>query len=412
MFDYDVVIIGAGPAGAVSAAKLNSDGFSVLIIEKMNFPRFVIGESLLPICMEYLEDTDLLQTIKNQNFQTKTGACFFNNGEICEFDFSYKFTDGWDYTYQVKRSDFDYALIEEVQRKGVEVSFNSSVIDVSCSKKKQTISYVNCNNKQIDVSCKFIIDASGYGRVLPRLFNLEKPVKSEKRGAIFSHISDYNKSKKDSNNIFIHAFNNNSAWVWSIPFSDNSASVGIVSNTDYIEKCAENNGELFKELIKSSPMLKERFIDSKFLFKEKTIYNYAASSSKLYGEGFVLCGNATEFLDPVFSSGVALAMASGHLAAKLIKKELNMGNVNWEIEYSEKMNAGINVFRSYVNAWYSGDLQKIFFSKEIKEEYKKQICSVLAGYVWDETNPFVKKHKKIIQTLSNVIEINERSINI
>ena len=107
-----------------------------------------------------------------------------------------------------------------------------------------------------------------------------------------------------------------------------------------------------------------------------------------------MCGNATEFLDPIFSSGVTLAMVSGKKAAELVLNHLNGIDVNWEDEYSKVLNHGIDVFRSYVNAWYSGELHDIFFTENILPEFKDQICSVLAGYVWDTTNAFVKKHKK------------------
>ena len=151
--------------------------------------------------------------------------------------------------------------------------------------------------------------------------------------------------------------------------------------------------------------MKERFSNSSLLFEPKKIINYATSVSKIYGDGYVLCGNATEFLDPIFSSGVTLAMASGYDSAALVAKQLKGETVDWEQDYAVKMNAGIDVFRSYVNAWYSGDLHTIIFASNIQKDYKKQICSVLAGYVWDKSNPFVKKHKTLLKTLAKVISI-------
>lgn len=407
MKKFDVIVIGAGPAGAISAAKLKKEGFTVLVLEKMEFPRFVIGESLLPKCMNYLEELDLLPAIEAQNYQVKTGATFFHNDSLCEFKFSEKFTDGWDYTFQVKRADFDNILIKAVESKGVEVEFRATVVGVEASKDRQTVEYTNSEGTTIKAESRFLIDSSGYGRVLPRLFNLEKPVTSKNRGAIFSHITDTKKSFKASTNIFIHAFNDNTAWVWSIPFADNTCSVGVVGDAEFIEDCAENDGAKFKDIITDFPFMKERFAGEDLLFEPKKIISYSASVSKLYGDGFVLCGNATEFLDPVFSSGVTLAMASGYLGAELAIKELNGETVDWEIEYADTMNAGIDVFRTYVNAWYSSELHQIFFAPTIKEEFKKQICSVLAGYVWDTTNPFVKKHKTLISTLAKVIAITK-----
>jgi flavin-dependent dehydrogenase len=409
--DFDVIVIGAGPAGSIASARLHKEGFSVFVLEKLEFPRFVIGESLLPHCMDHLDELDLLDCVVAKNFQLKTGVTFDHDDERCQFLFSNKFSDGWDYTYQVKRADFDHALIEEVERKGVKVEFNAEVTAVETSSEIQHITYLNKSGETKKVSARYIIDASGYGRVLPRLFDLDKPAPSSPRGAVFSHVKDENRTDKAAENIFVHDFNNNTAWIWAIPFSDKTASVGVVGDVDLVNEFAEGNGEKFQEFIRNFPGITSRFINTDFLFEPRAILNYSVSIKKFYGDGFILCGNSTEFLDPVFSSGVTLAMSSGHQAAKLVCQHLKGNQVDWEKDYVEHMNFGINVFRTYVNSWYNGDLQTIFFTKQDNTEIKKQICSVLAGYVWDTTNPFVKKHATMVNTLAKVIRINENQSN-
>ena len=114
-----------------------------------------------------------------------------------------------------------------------------------------------------------------------------------------------------------------------------------------------------------------------------------------------------EFLDPVFSSGVTFATESGLLSAKLIAKELTGETVDWETEYSDYIKEGVGVFATYVKEWYTGNLQKIFFHRPENPEIKKQICAVLAGYVWDKTNPFVKNHNRLVKTVARVIEMEE-----
>ena len=145
------------------------------------------------------------------------------------------------------------------------------------------------------------------------------------------------------------------------------------------------------------------------MFEPRTIEGFAISTKQLFGEGYVLCGNATEFLDPVFSSGVTFAMESGNKAAKLIGKFLNDKEVNWQTEYTDYMMQGINTFRSYVSGWYDGTLHEILFAKNINPEMKKQICSVLAGYVWDLDNPFVKKHDRLLKALAEIIRFDKTS---
>ncbi len=405
---YDVVVIGAGPAGSVATAKLLKEGKSVLVLEKMTFPRFVIGESLLPHIMDYLDDLDLLPVLEAQNFQIKNGVCFHHEDSDCPFFFVDQFKkDSWSYTWQVKRADFDNVLIREVERRGAVVIHEASVVAVENSAEIQTIHFEHPELGSQTVTAKFLMDASGYGRVLPRLKDLEIPVNTPPRGAIFTHIKDVNRTENAGKNIFVHIFRNNSAWIWSIPFSDGTTSVGIVSDVEFIEECAANDNQEFLKLLAEFPGLEGRFANPDIQFEPRTVMNYAVSVKQLYGEGYVLAGNATEFLDPTFSSGVMFAIASGYKSAALAAKHLDGELVNWEQDYSDHMKQGINVFRSYVNAWYDGRLPTIFFSKNRNKEFMEQICSVLAGYVWDQTNPFVKKHATILSTLSYIIEMNE-----
>ena len=122
----------------------------------------------------------------------------------------------------------------------------------------------------------------------------------------------------------------------------------------------------------------------------------------------MLTGNSAEFLDPVFSSGVTFATESALMAAKLIVKDLKGEMVNWEVEYSDYIKKGVNVFATYVKEWYNGNLQKLFFHRPENPEIKKQICSVLAGYVWDDTNPFVKNHHRLIKTVAHIIDMEKQ----
>lgn len=408
---YDVIVIGAGPSGSIAAAKLLKEGKSVLVLEKMVFPRFVIGESLLPHVMDYLDDLDLLPVLEAQNFQIKNGVCFHHEDSDCPFFFVNQFKkDSWDYTWQVKRADFDNVLIKEVEKRGADVIFEATVTAVETNTTKQTVYFEHPELGNKVVTSDFLLDASGYGRVLPRLKNLEIPVETPPRGAIFTHIKDVNRTENAGRNIFVHIFRNNTAWIWSIPFSDGTTSVGIVSDVDFIEECAEDNNKEFLRLLAEFPGLEGRFANPDIQFEPKTVMNYAVSVKQLYGEGYVLAGNATEFLDPTFSSGVMFAISSGYKAAALVAKQLNGEQVDWENDYSNHMKQGINVFRTYVHAWYDGRLSTIFFSKERNKEFMEQICSVLAGYVWDETNPFVKKHATIVTTLAQIIKMNEGTL--
>jgi flavin-dependent dehydrogenase len=158
-------------------------------------------------------------------------------------------------------------------------------------------------------------------------------------------------------------------------------------------------------LISTQPYLAERLKDVEFLFEPRILQSWSSTTEQFYGEGFVLTGNVTEFLDPVFSSGVTLATVSSQLAANLVIRQLGGEAVDWNKEYTEQLLQGVDTFRSYVMAWYEGTLDTIFFAKKQNHEVKKKICSVLAGYVWDKTNPFVDEHETILKRLARTIEL-------
>jgi flavin-dependent dehydrogenase len=143
------------------------------------------------------------------------------------------------------------------------------------------------------------------------------------------------------------------------------------------------------------------------VFEPRVLQSWSATTDRFYGDGFVLTGNVTEFLDPVFSSGVTLATVSSQLAAHLVIRKLGGEMVDWNKEYTEIMMQGINTFRSYVMAWYEGTLDTIFFADNQVPEIKSMICSVLAGYVWDTNNPYVKDHKTALHKLARIIDTRD-----
>jgi flavin-dependent dehydrogenase len=403
----DVLVIGAGPSGTVAASIVNKAGYKVKIVEKLKFPRFVIGESLLPRCMEALEEAGFLDAVKAKGFQEKFGAKFVKNGVICDYSFADRFTEGWTWTWQVPRAEFDKVLADTVEQMGVPVSYETTVtaIDFNGSDSTTTVEYNNGEKAQIQA--KFIIDGSGYGRVIPRLFKMDKPSNLEPRKALFAHATDDNRLMTDEPNritIIVHEFG---VWIWVIPFSNGITSVGYVGNPEFFKQYTGTNEEQFRALITSQPYLSERFKDAQLIFEPKVLESWSTTTEKFYGDGFVLTGNVTEFLDPVFSSGVTLATVSSQKAAALVIKKLKGEEVDWEEDYTKPMMQGVNTFRSYVMRWYDGTLDTIFFANNQDPLIKSMICSVLAGYVWDLNNPYVKNHTKALTKLSSTIYLRD-----
>ncbi len=408
----DVLIIGAGPSGCVAAAHLINNGISIKVVEKSKFPRFVIGESLLPRCMDHFEETGFMDCLMEQNFEIKSGARFLKDDIVCNFDFAKKHSSGWDYTWQAPRADFDHTLAKEIIKKGVDLSFEHEVTDVKFDDNGNSTTYIkNENGEEYKIKAKFIIDSSGYGRVLPRLLDLDMPSSLNPNSAIFTHVKEPNRPQGVEGTIITFDVVKDEVWLWVIPFSNGNTSIGFVGPTEFIESYKGTNSEKMKEMLKLSDYYYDRLKDLEFVFEPYFIKNYSKAVKQLYGKGYALTGNSAEFLDPVFSSGVTFATESGLKAAKLITKELKGEKVDWEQDYSTYIMKGVDVFRTYVREWYTGNLQKIFFHRPENPIIKEQICSVLAGYVWDETNPFVKNHDRLVKTVAKVIDMENERIN-
>ncbi len=404
--ETDVLVIGAGPAGCVAASIIHQAGFNVRVVERERFPRFVIGESLLPRCMEALEEAKLLDAIKDKNFQVKYGAKFRRGNEVTDFNFSEQFTEGWSWTWQVLRADFDHALASALQKQNIQVDFETTVTDIQFQDSGESVTSVQRKGHEEKINAEFIVDASGSGRVIPRILKLEGSSQLEPRKAVFAHVKEKRRDAYEEPNRIIVVVYEPSAWVWIIPLSNGVTSVGFVGNPDFFQRNGESEAQQFKNLAQGLPYLKERFGDAVLVFEPRKLEAWSSSSERFYGNGYVLTGNVTEFLDPIFSSGVMFATASSQLAGKLLIKKLKGQEVDWEKEYTNVLQKGVDTFRSFVNAWYDGTLEKIFFTHNPDMLIKRQITSVLAGYVWDENNPFVKNPDDALRVL--VRKINSR----
>jgi flavin-dependent dehydrogenase len=404
----DVLVIGAGPSGTVAAAIVNKAGFKVKIVEKLTFPRFVIGESLLPRCMEALTEAGFVDALKEKGFQQKFGAKFVKNGKICDYFFADQFTPGWSWTWQVPRGEFDKTLADTVEKMGVPVCYETTVTAIEFNEKNSLTTIEDKNGNKTQIEARFIIDGSGYGRVIPRLFSLDKPSTQPPRKALFVHTNDVKRSMDDEPNritIIVHA---PGVWVWIIPFSNGITSLGFVGHPEFFKKYGGDNESKLRALIASQPYLSRRFEDVEFMFDTKVLEAWSTTTDKFYGDGFVLTGNVTEFLDPIFSSGVTLATVSSQTAAHLVIRKLNGETIDWEKEYMQPVMQGVNTFRAYVEAWYNGTLDTIFFAENPVQEIKNKICSVLAGYVWDMNNDFVKDAEQSVTKLAKLIETRDK----
>ncbi|MGD1088026.1 MAG: tryptophan 7-halogenase [Verrucomicrobiota bacterium] len=410
--EVDALIIGAGPAGSSAAALLQQQGFRLLVVEKQIFPRFVIGESLLPHCMDLLREAGLLEAVEAQRFIQKCGAVFLRGGETCNFDFSSQFTAGWKYTFQVPRADFDKTLADAVAARGVEILYRHGVTAVNFEPTHASATVEKSDGGKFEVKSKFILDCSGYGRVLPRLLKLEEPSNFPNREALFTHVTgDLRPTGREEGKIWV-CIHPGGAWIWIIPFSNGKTSVGAVASPQFFQGFPGEPEAQLRVILMSDPNAAKRLAKMQFVFPPQRISGYACSVKKLFGERFALVGNATEFLDPIFSSGVTLALASANRAAKVLTRQLRGEPVDWQTEYADHVMQGINTFRAYVSAWYDDKLPQIFFAANRNPDIMRQICSVLAGYVWDQSNPYVSQADRALGLLAKILKSQNQNTNV
>jgi len=402
--DQDVIIIGAGPSGTVAASLLRKRGHSVTIVERQQFPRFSIGESLLPQCMGYLEEAELLPAVQKAKFQLKNGARFEYGERSAGFHFDEKYTEGWGTTFEVQRDRFDKLLADEAEKKAVTINYGEEVKSIRILDDGVEVQSSTESGHDKTYAGRFLLDASGFGRVLPRLLDLEEPSDFPVRQSIFTHIDDRITNQKfDREKILITIHpEHRDVWFWLIPFSNGRSSLGVVAKEGYFAQRDGDDEAVLKQLVQETHGMKRYLADSVFDRPVQKITGYSANVKSLWGKNFALLGNAGEFLDPVFSSGVTIAMKSASLAAAAIDRSFKGKAVDWDTEYAQPLMVGVDTFRTFVEAWYDQRLQDIIFYPSPVDKFKRMICSILAGYAWDETNPFVKESRRRVDLLAEI----------
>lgn len=403
----EVAIIGAGPSGSIAAALLKKLGHQVTILEQSAFPRFSIGESLLPHCMEFIEEAGMAEAVAAEKFQVKNGAAFIRDDKYGSFDFSQKSSSGPSLTHQVQRAIFDQSLANSALEQGVDIQFRQKIESVSIDENGNSTLHISdqSSGDNSTLSAQYLLDASGFGRVLPRLLDLECPSDFPSRRSVFTHIKDNISDashERDKILIAIHP-QYRDVWYWLIPFSNGVCSVGVVGEDWYFDNLGtENLKEILQTAIDQSTNLKRLLSDAEYITDVQSITGYSSNVSSLHGKGFALLGNAGEFLDPVFSSGVTIAMKSASLAAPLVSRQLNGNSVDWQKEYALPLKTGIDTFRAFVKSWYQGSLQDIIFADNQSASIREKICSILAGFAWDSKNPFVQEPERRLKALAEL----------
>jgi flavin-dependent dehydrogenase len=398
--DADVLIIGAGPAGSVAGSMLARKGHRVITLEAGTLPRFQIGESLLPRCNDILAAAGLLDAVVARGYQPKNAALFLDRERRERFCFADVFPGQRTQTFQVPRDDFDQTLSTAARRQGVDVRYNHKVEAIELARDEVSLSVLDLEaERRLQLKARFVLDCSGYGRVLPRLLGLEKRSEIPPRVALFTWVEGDERPPGELEGDIWICIHPRGAWAWIIPFSNGRTSVGLVMpQSDYESVSGCDRDRLFA-LLHEDPNIHVRLRNASPVLKTVKLSGWAAAVTKFHGPGWAVTGNASEFLDPVFSSGVTLALESSSIASGLVHRSLSGEAVNWDAEYDAAVGQAVGVFKVFVRSWYEGDLPRILLRPNKSPGIKQAITAVLGGYVTDKSNPFVRDAEKTLAAL-------------
>ena len=378
----DVVVIGGGPAGSTVSTLLAKAGVSVELFERETFPRFHIGESLIPETYWVLKDLDMLPKMQASHFVKKYSVQFVNSEgrESAPFYFWDNKPHECSQTWQVVRSEFDEMMLENAREHGVNVHEGVRVHDVIFEGDRAVGVRIKDGEGFREVRAKVVVDASGQNGLLMNRLNLRVWDPILNKGAIWTYWENaYRDSGKDEGATLVIQNGNRQGWFWYIPQHDNIVSIGIVAPFDYIFKGRTNYAQTYEEEVEMCPGVKQRVANAKKVTGYFATKDYTYRSTRVSGDGWVLVGDAFGFLDPLYSSGVLLALKSGQLASKAIVDGLAKGDTS-EVQlgaWGRVFNEGVDRMRRLVCEYYSG----FSFGKMIREypELRGTLTDLLIG---------------------------------
>lgn len=356
----DVIVIGGGPAGATVSTLLAQRGIRVELFERERFPRFHIGESLIPETYWVLQRLNLIEKLKASHFVKKHSVQFVNdNGRISTpFYFFDNKPHECSTTWQVLRSEFDELLLRNAQEHGVHVHEEARVLDIILENDRAVGVLVSENNgSPRRVSAQVIVDASGQSSLMINKLGLRVADPKLNKGAIWSYFKGaYRDSGRDEGVTLVMQTKDKKGWFWYIPQHDDMVSVGVVGDFEYLFNGRKDHETTFQEELDRCPVAKKRVEKGARAARFYATKDYTYRSSRVSGDGWVLVGDAFGFLDPLYSSGVLLALRSGELAADNIAEALALGDTSraqlgkWEADFVR----GMNRMRRLVCEYYDG----------------------------------------------------------
>lgn len=381
---YDLLIIGGGPAGSTAAALARRQNLRTLVVEKCEFPRFRIGESLLPMGNAILRETGAWPKVEAAGFMPKFGAEFHKADGTAgkTLVFSEGLIPGLESTFQVERARFDALLLDHARSVGAEVRMQTAVTSVESTATSNTVTLTGPAGEQT-LTVPWVIDSSGRESSLSteQKRSLD-PSPFPKRMAIYSHFHGVARAPgRDGGNILIVRLDG--GWFWLIPLDAERTSVGLVTTVDNFKAQRLAPADFFKQTVERWPKLRQLLASAKATMDFRVTTDYSYFRSELARERLILAGDAAGFFDPIFSSGVYMSMESAKQAVEMLVRAHRAGRALTGAEqqgYTRRIKRHAGVFQRLIEAFYDDDSFEVFMSQKVPWSLSPGLTSIVAGH--------------------------------
>jgi flavin-dependent dehydrogenase len=418
--EVDVIIIGGGPAGSAMGAYLAKAGIKCIVFEKEKFPRPHVGESLVPASTRVFKELNFLPKMKAARFPKKYGAAWtthnksniYHHGfdELTDSDVDIRFDEReqpgveQNYTYHVDRGLFDKLLLEHAEELGAAAYQEADVFHVEFISKERVEVKVRFEGKEEKIfGCKILVDASGRHTFMGNKLKIKVKDPIFNQCAIHTWFSNFDRGVfKDGDFIYIHFIPVSNTWLWQIPINDTITSFGIVTQKEHFPSTPEKREDFFWKCVATRPKLNEALLKAKRERPFTVEADYSYAMTELVKDNLILIGDAARFVDPIFSSGVSIALNSARFASKDIINALKTKNYSAASfsEYDKTIKAGVNNWYNFIRLYYRLNVLFTYFATQKK--YRLDVIKFLQGDVYDDSNPeLLIKMDKIISEVEN-----------
>ncbi|MGY8770622.1 MAG: NAD(P)/FAD-dependent oxidoreductase [Pirellulales bacterium] len=414
--NYDCIVVGGGPAGSSTATFLAQAGCDALLLEREKFPRFHVGESLMPEVYWPLERLGLLDKMKQSNFVKKVSVQFVTNTGKQSTPFFFKMHDPSEssQTWQVERAEFDQMLFDNAKDKGAECHDETRVLNVLMDGEQAVgVTVKTASGETKEIHARVLVDATGQSAIIANQLRIKEDDPDLQKIAVWTYYKNAARDEGENGGatIIMHTEKKDS-WFWFIPLSNDITSIGVVGDRDYILQNQRTPEKIYEDELAICPGLQQRLMNAERVEKHYVAKEFSYKTLQQSGPGWVLTGDAFGFIDPIYSSGVYFALVSGEKAADCIVEGLKNNDLSAEQlgKWTDDFKGGSNLVRKLVDAFYSDSFSFGKFMK-MHPQHVGSLTDLLIGRIFHESagnifkdmDPWLAEAQEKTKAMSNDI---------